>query len=139
MRHIFAILFISLSLGSLAQLGSKDKPIYLDADTLKGADTVYISLPELTGFYSLSFEIAFEQIGGTSDGTGILESANDTTYHTLNNSYGAIVGRPNDTIAISNGASYQFWVFGTASNKFRFKLIGTENDTTKVLSNYIRK
>lgn len=139
MRHIFAVLFISLSLGSFAQIRPKGKPVYMDIDTIKGVDTVYVAIPELTGFYALSFEIAFEEVGGTSDGVGILQSANDTIYHNMNSVDGVIIATPNDTIAISAGVSYQYQIFGTASNNYRFRLIGTSGDTTRVISNYIRK
>lgn len=139
MKHIFAILFVGLSLGSFAQIGSKGKPVYLDIDTLKGADTIYISLPELTGFYSLAWELYFEEVGGTSDGIGILQAANDTLYATINTVEGAVTTIPNDTINISNGLIQTYWLYGTPGNNYRVQLIGTVGDTTRVISNYIRK
>lgn len=139
MKFIISILLLGLSLGSFAQLGSKGRPVYLDIDTLKGADTIYIELPELTGYYSLSWELYFEEVGGTSDGTGILECANDTIYSTLNSSYNIIQGLPNDSITISNGLNQTYWIFGTPGNNFRVKLMGTAGDTTRIISNYIRK
>ena len=137
-----AYVFISLvllSLGSFAQIGFKGKPVYLDIDTLKGADTIYISLPELTGFYSLSWEIYFEQVGGTSDGIGILQAANDTIYSTINSVDGAVTAQPNDTITIVDGLNQTYWLYGTPGNNYRVQLIGTVGDTTRIISNYIRK
>jgi hypothetical protein len=139
MRYLITILFICLSLNSFSQIGFKGKPIYLDIDTIKGADTIYVALPELTGYYALSWEVAFIELGGTSDGAGILQSANDTVWHTVNSVEGAVTATPNDTITISSGASYQYWLYGTPSNNFRLELIGTVGDTTRVISNYIRK
>lgn len=139
MKLLLSILLISLSLGSFAQIGSKGKPVYLDIDTLKGADTIYVSLPELTGYYSLSWELYFEEVGGTSDGVGILQSANDTIYATINTVEGAVTTIPNDTITISDGLLQTYWLYGTPGNNYRVQLIGTTGDTTRVISNYIRK
>lgn len=139
MKHLFAILLTCLSLGSFAQIGSKGKPVYLDIDTLKGVDTVYIELPELTGYYSLSWELYFEEIGGTSDGAGILQVANDTIYSTINSVEGAVTAIPNDTITISDGLLQTYWLYGTPGNNYRVVLIGTVGDTTKIISNFIRK
>lgn len=136
MRFFVLIILLSLSLCSFGQRG---KPIYLDADTLKGADTVYMELPKLTGFYALSWELYFENVGGTSDGTGILQASNDTNYFTVNNIEGVVNGTPNDTIAIVDGLTQVYWLYGTPSNKYRVQLIGTVGDTTRILSNYILK
>jgi len=139
MRFLIFILLITLSLGSFAQIGSKGKAVYLDIDTLKGSNILYIELPELTDFYSLSWELYFEEVGGTSDGIGILEAANDTIYSTINSVDGAVTAIPNDTITISNGLNHTYWLYGTPGNKYRVKLIGTVGDTTRIISNYIRK
>lgn len=139
MRITTLIILLSLSLASFAQIGAKGKPVYLDIDTLKGQDTIYIALPELTGYYSLSWELYFEEVGGTSDGIGILQAANDTIYATINTVEGAVTTIPNDTITISNGLLQTYWLYGTPGNNFRVKLIGTAGDTTRVISNYIRK
>jgi hypothetical protein len=139
MRFIVFIFLLSLSLGSFAQIGSKGKPVYLDIDTLKGAETIYIELPELTGYYSLSWELYFEEVGGTSDGTGILQAANDTIYATINTVEGAVTTIPNDTITIVDGLLQTYWLYGTPGNKYRVELTGTTGDTTRIISNYIRK
>jgi hypothetical protein len=139
MRLLVFISLMSLSLGSFAQIGSKGRPVYLDIDTLKGADTIYIELPEITGYYSLSWELYFEEVGGTSDGSGLLQAANDTIYSTLNTVEGAVTTIPNDTITISDGLQQTYWLYGTPGNKYRVELIGTVGDTTRIISNYIRK
>lgn len=132
----FIIMFVGLSLCSY---GQKGRPIYLDIDTLKGAETIYIELPKLTDFYSLSWELYFEQVGGTSDGTGILEAANDTLYGTINSVDGAVTAIPNDTITISDGLLTTYWLYGTPGIKYRVKLTGTTGDTTRIISNYVKK
>lgn len=139
MRLYISILLIGITFGSFAQIGSKGRPVYLDIDTLKGADTIYIELPELTGYYSLSWELYFDEVGGTSDGIGTLEASNDTIYSTINDIEGAIDGNPNDTITIVNGLNQTYWLYGTPGNNYRVKLIGTTGDTTRIISNYIRK
>lgn len=139
MRRIcILILFIVFTLCSFGQRG-KGIVQYLDVDTLKGEDTIYISLPKLTGYYSLAFELFFDEVGGTSDGTGILESSNDTNYVTLNNVEPVITGTPNDTITISDGLIQYYFLYGTPSINYRVKLIGTPGDTTRIISNYVIK
>lgn len=133
------ILLIGLSLGSFAQVGSKGRPVYLDIDTLKGAETIYIELPQLTGNYLLSWELYFEEVGGTSDGTGILEAANDSIYYTINTVEGTVTAIPNDTITITDGLIASYVLYGTPANNYRVKLTGTVGDTTRIISNYIRK
>lgn len=137
MKFLFSLLiFISFSLCSFGQRG---EVIYLDVDTLKGTDTIYITLPKLTGYYSLSWELLFNEVGGTSDGTGILQAANDEDYVTINSVAGAVTTIPNDTITISDGLVTTYWLYGTPGNNYRVELIGTTGDTTEVISNYILK
>jgi hypothetical protein len=136
MKYFIAIILISLSLCSFGQRG---KPVYLDIDTLKGADTIYVELPKLTGYYSLAWELYFEEVGGTSDGTGVLQAGNDTLYATINTVEGAVTTIPNDTITISDGLLQTYWLYGTPANRFRVELIGTVGDTTRIISNYILK
>jgi hypothetical protein len=137
MKSIFVFILFALSLCSYGQ--RVGIPQYLDIDTLKGADTIYIELPKLTGYYSLSWELYFEQVGGTSDGTGILEASNDTNYATLNNVEPVIQGIPNDTITISDGLIQYYSLYGTPHIWYRVKLIGTVGDTTRIISNYLLK
>lgn len=140
MKLLVLISLLSLSLGSFSQTGPKGKPIYLVEDTIKGAETIYIELPELTGFYSLDWEIKFYELGGTSDGIGLLQMGNDTLgFVDARDVDGIITGSPNDSITISNQALYKFQIYGTTSNRYRYKLTGTVGDTTRVVSNYIKK
>jgi hypothetical protein len=136
MRYFLTILLFTISLTAFGQFEGVVN--YLDTDTIKGEDTIRIELPKLTGLYTLSAEILFEQVGGTSDGTGFLQAANDTIYQSLVSNE-IVNTTPNDTINISDGAFYTFWLAGTFANNYRFELYGTANDTTKVIVNYIIK
>jgi hypothetical protein len=127
---------MALSFSAFGQ--QKGKVYYFDNDTLKGADTVYFNL-SLTGYYSLSWEFYFKQIGGTSDGTGILQATNDTSYITINNVDGVISAYPNDTITIVDGLSAMYWLYGTPANNYKMQFIGTLGDTTAIISNYVIK
>lgn len=137
MRQFIALILLSLSLCSFGQ--RKGVATYLTVDTLKGADTVYMSLPRLTGYYSVSWWLYFDEVGGTSDGTGILQAANDTSYATLNTVDPVISGVPNDTITISNGLVQYYYLYGTPAVYYRVRLIGTTGDTTRIVSNYVLK
>lgn len=137
MKGTFVFILLSLALCSFGQ--RVGIPQYLDVDTLKGADTVYISLPRLTGYYSVSWELYFDQVGGTSDGTGILEASNDTNYTTLNTVEPVIQGVPNDTITIVDGLTQYYNLYGTPFINYRVRLIGTTGDTTRIISNYVLK
>jgi hypothetical protein len=136
MRHLISILLLTISFTAFGQL--KGVANYLDIDTLKGEDTVYVNLPTMTGVYLLSVEVLFEEVGGTSDGTGFFQGANDTIYQTLVSSP-IFEANVNDTISISDGAFYTFKVAGTYNNNYRFALFGTAGDTTRVIPNYTIK
>ena len=137
MKGSFVSILLALSLCSFGQ--RVGIPYYLDKDTLKGADTVYIELPKITGFYSLSIDAYFNQLGGTSDGTGYLQAANDTGWAYINSVDGTVTAIPNDTITITNGLHQYYWLYGTPSNNYRLELFGTVNDTTEVSVNILLK
>lgn len=140
MINIIKIKTLIILIGiSFCSYGQKGVPVYLEIDTVKDAETIYISLPKLTGFYSVAWEFYFEEVGGTSDGVAILQASNDTSYVTVNDVAGAVSSYPNDTIDISNGLVHAYWLYGTPANNFRVKITGTTGDTTRVISNYIRK
>ena len=74
------------------------------------------------------------QLGGTSDGTLILEGSTDgTTYVPLVETAGLFRFYPNDTLTVTNGAKWLI-IFEAKSQlkSFRVKGTGTANDTTYV-------
>lgn len=137
MKNLITFILLSLTLCSFGQ--RKGKATYMDADTIKGVDTVYLSLPKLTGYYTLSWELYFEQIGGTSDGIGILQASNDVNYVTINDNDPALFSTPNDTITITDGLIHNYVFYVVPFVNYRIRLIGTSGDTTKVTSNYVVK
>lgn len=137
MKFIIIALLTILCLNIHAQRNGR--PVYLPNDTLKGQDTVIIELPIMTGFHVISWEIYFKEIGGTSDGVGYLEGANDTLYAIINDIEGVVKSIPNDTIEISDNLKTTYWIYGNPYNNHRVRLIGTAGDTTAIFSNYIRK
>lgn len=138
------LLILSLCILSIAVYSQRSgKTMYLDADTLKGQDTVYVYFPSESGdfksFYGLSLEIKFDQLGGTSDGTLLWEVANDSNWFEITTIEGVLNFAPNDTVTITDGGFATLWIYGNLFNKVRAKLIGTVGDTTLYKPNYIRK
>jgi hypothetical protein len=136
MRYLVIILLF-VCVGLKAQRSGTT--VYLEADTLKGADTVYVEFPEFKSFYSLSLELNFKELGGTSDGACYLLAANDTNYVSLTSAGSVITANPNDTIDIADGLTAVFWIYGNPANNFKYMCIGTVGDTTIIQPNYIRK
>lgn len=136
---ISAMLFISISLSAQRS----GVPNYLDPVDVNGADTVYVYYPDsingFKSFYSLSLELYFEQLGGTSDGLVFWQVCNDTNWYNLNTVEGLFMFAPNDTVSITSGGNAAALIYGNAFNKIRAMLIGTVGDTTRTYPNYIRK
>ena len=141
MKKILLILFALVSLIGYSQRSGS--VVYLEADTIKGADTVYIYFPSEDGdfksLYSLSLEIYFEEIGGTSDGTVYWQACNDSNWYSLNTVEGVFLFAPNDTVTIGDGVVAASLIYGNAFNKIRAMCVGTAGDTTLLRPNYVRK
>lgn len=139
MKNIVLILFV---LTVAFQANAQKKYQY---DTLNGNETVnfpsdvgYISV---TGDYSaLSIDIDLTEIGGTSDGTLILQGRNqyngttDGSWSTLTSAdFGSWINYlTNDTLTITDGAVWKVEIHDPGFNQYRIQGAGTASDSTLV-------
>lgn len=129
------ILVTSLSFGQVGRIYS------VSTDTLNGAETVNFATSQITGGYTtLAIQALCTEIGGTSDGTLILQGSVDgTSYVTMTDAVGVLASYPNDTLTITDGAVVQYVVQETPFNFYRVQGAGTASDSTLVTVKYVYK
>ena len=99
------------------------------SDTLQGNETVTFTAMQDAS----QIQVLCTQLGGTSDGTLLLKASVDgVTYTTLAETSNAINFYPNDTLTITNGASWLIDVKGKLFNYYEVVGAGTASDTTLV-------
>lgn len=135
---ILTTLLIVFGLVSMAQ---KSTVHSITADTLTAVETEYFAVGPLGySWESVTIQALHTQLGGTSDGTGILQGSIDgVSYVTLQNETGYLLGLPNDSVTITNGAIYQWVIRKPAFNYYRYAATGTASDTTLVTVKYMYK
>lgn len=99
------------------------------SDTLQGNETVIFG--EMAG--ASQVQVLCTQLGGTSDGSLLLKASVDgVTYTTLAETSSKLNFYPNDTLTITNGAS---WLIDIEANLFNYYKVvgaGTASDTTLI-------
>lgn len=138
MKSLLVILMVVFSLSLYAQ---KNTVISVTADTVQGAETIYLSTETFSfDWESLSIQALCSNIGGTTDGTMTLEGSVDgTSYVALTDESGLVKGFPNDSLTMTD-AAVQVWIIqGTPLYKYRIKVAGTSADTTLITPKYIYK
>ena len=109
-------------------------------DTINGAETVNFALERITGNYDASIVTLCTQVGGTSDGSLILQGSIDgTTYETLTETTGLIHFWPNDTLTIVDGAEWAIMLISTPFRYYREQGAGTSGDSTLITIKYTLK
>lgn len=139
MKKIFILLVLVLSVFvANAQTG---RTYSIAVDTIKGAETVNFDLNQITGSYNyLSIQALCTNIGGTSDGTLVLDvSVDGTSYETITTTSGVMNGYPNDTLTILDAAVANWLVEGVPFKYYRIKGAGTSGDTTAITVKYVYK
>lgn len=114
----------------------------LTADTLNGAETVNITAVKSSSTSSgiLTLQALCTEIGGTSDGTLLLQGSVDgTSYNTILNVAGKFDFLPNDTLTITDGGVMQCAITDSPFNHYRWQGGGTASDSTLVTPKYSRK
>ena len=133
MKGLITIMLIAFALGVSAQRGS----VYHYYDTLNGAETVNFTTISASGSYAtLSLDVECTELGGTSDGTLILQGRNGSAseWTTLTSTYLATWGNfsPNDTLTITDGAVWKVELHDPGFLNYRVQGLGTSGDTTLV-------
>jgi hypothetical protein len=134
------LLFVTV-IFTLALSAQNGKVQSITPDTLTAVETEYFVIgPVGTSWDNLTIQALHTQLGGTSDGTGVLQASVDgVSYLTIQDQAGILKGYPNDSVTITNGAVYQWVVSDVPFNYFRYASTGTANDTTLVTVKYIFK
>jgi hypothetical protein len=130
--------FITITLLSFGQTG---RVYRVDVDTLNGSETVNFAAREISGGYTtLAIQALCTEIGGTSDGTLLLQGSVDgTSFVTQQDATGVLQSYPNDTLTITDGAIVQYIIQGTPMNFYRVQGAGTASDSTLVTVKYTYK
>jgi len=128
-----------MSFATMAQ--STNKVVAITAVTLNEIETLYLPVQPITGTYeTVAIGTVFTEVGGTSDGSAILQGSVDgTNFYTINSETSKEVFYPNDTLTITDGAVWLIELFDPAFVVYRVAATGTANDTTTVTSSYIIK
>lgn len=137
-RILLSLIFILSVTAMNAQIGR----IYsVSVDTLNGNETVNFTLSQITGGYTTTtIQALCSEIGGTSDGTLILQGSVDgTSYVTLQDDVSLLKSYPNDTLTITDGAVGTWIVKETPYNFYRIQGAGTASDTTLITIKYVYK
>lgn len=137
-KFLFTLAFVLSVVAINAQVG---RVYSVSVDTLNGNETVNFTLGQITGGYStLTIQALCTQVGGTSDGTLILQTSVDgTSWRTVQDAIGVLKGYPNDTLTITNGAVVQWVVDETPWNFYRVQGAGTASDSTLITVKYVYK
>jgi hypothetical protein len=111
------------------------------ADTLQGAETVNLGVVRSTSSRgTLALQALCTELGGTSDGTLLLQGSVDgTSYNTITNVVGKFDFYPSDTLTITDGAIIQCLITGSPFNYYRWQGGGTASDTTLITPIYSPK
>jgi len=139
MKKILLILVFVISVLAVnAQIG---RVTTITPDTLTAVETEYFAIPSITGSYgSAAIQVLCTQLGGTSDGSALLQGSLDgTSYQTLNAGSTNIDFSTNDTLTITNGVIWLIEITEPAYVKYRIAATGTANDTTLVTTKFIIK
>lgn len=124
---IFAIVLVSLA--SMAQ-----RTITATLDTIETVS--FTAMQDVS-----AFSVICTQLGGTSDGSLVLQgSADGNNYTTVSETAGWLHFWPNDTLKITDAAT---WLVGIDKercpfNYFRVQGKGTASDTTIVTVNWVK-
>ena len=110
-------------------------------DTLTEVETEYFAVPDITGGYTaLSIQVLCTELGGTSDGTVVLQGSIDgSSYVTLSDDENYIKGFTNDSLTITDGAVNAWVIYNPNMVSYRVAATGTANDTTLITTKYFLK
>lgn len=140
MKKLF-VLFVAVTL-SLISFGQVERVITAPYDTVQKVETIYTGNAYVRGTYGLlTIQALCTELGGTSDGTLILQGSVDgTSYINLAPETGVYIYRPNnDTLTITSGAIQTVEIHDPGFSYYRWKVTGTANDTTLITTKYTYK
>jgi hypothetical protein len=138
MKKILSFMVVMLAFVALAN----GQRVYSTAvDTLQGNETVnFAAIQSSSSSGTLAIQALCTELGGTSDGTLLLQGSVDgTSYVTINSVVGKYDFFPNDTLTITDGAVMTCLITGSPFNYYRLQGAGTASDTTLITPKYSPK
>ena len=138
MKKLFSLIVCLVAFVALAQAQTV---VASGSDTLKGNETVnFTPVVSSTSSGVLTMQALCTEIGGTSDGTLLLQGSVDgISYQTVNTLTGIFDFQPNDTLTITDGAVMQAIIRDSPFKYFRWQGAGTASDTTLITPKHHRK
>lgn len=134
------ILLVVMAFGLVA-FANAQRIYTVTADTLNGNETVnFGAIRSTDAFGLLTIQALCSNIGGTSDGTLILQGSVDgTTYTTVTSTADMFTCFPNDTLTITDAASWQIAIQNSPFNYYRVQGAGTASDSTLITIKYTHR
>jgi hypothetical protein len=137
-KLIFIVIALSFTFVSYAQF-----PVTI-TDDIEGAETVNFTTINATNDYkSLSLDVLCTEVGGTSDGTLIVQGRNGSSgnWTTLTTAFLAhsLEVTPNDTLTITDAGVWKVVIKEPSFSQYRVQGAGTSGDTTTIAIKYLLK
>jgi len=136
------LLVLLVAIFAFVAFANAQKVYTMTADTLNGSETVNISAAKISSSSkgTLALQALCTEVGGTSDGTLLLQGSVDgTSFNTITNVVGKFDFFPNDTLTITDGAVMHCMITGSPFNYYRWQGAGTASDSTLVTPKYSPK
>lgn len=131
------VVLISLVLFGFIASAQLGKVSTIAADTVNGNETIYLVTGELNKGYDVTIQALCTNVGGTSDGSIVIEGSLDGTSYKILNDWGDLIkGYGNDTLTIVNAAVGMWTVKQNPFYKIRLKVAGTASDSTLISPKY---
>lgn len=134
------VLIIAMTFAVLGAANAQ-KVIAGTPDTLQGAETVTFSnITSTSSKGTLAIQALCTQLGGTSDGTLVLQGSVDgLSFTTLTETTGKFNFYPSDTLTITDGAVMEAVITNSPFKYYRWKGTGTASDTTLITPKHVGK
>jgi len=135
------IVILLISMFVFVSFTNGQKVYQKESDTLKGAETVkFPSIQSSSSSGTLTLQATCTELGGTSDGTLILEGSVDgSSFNTITEKVGLFTFYPNDTLTITDGSVMQVVIVNSPFKFYRYSGTGTASDTTIVDTKFLPK
>lgn len=143
MKFSKLLFVLTLSIVALAGLNNPvNAQVLQKLDTMEGVTVANIDIPVSGSYASLSLDLLFTEVGGTSDGTVVLQGGNTlSTLTTLTTAdFGNFISySSNDTLTVTDGGQWLIDIKDPAFRYYRLVATGTTGDTTAVQLKYTLK
>lgn len=135
-KIIFSLIFV------LAAIVGYGQQVSTITDQIEGVTVLNVPISNSGSYQSLSIDLVCTQIGGTSEGTIVLQGGNTTsTYSTLSSTdfSNNVSYLTNDTLTVADAAVWKIIIDKPAFRYYNLRAVGGVGDTTQVVIKYTFK